>query len=488
MITASPRVLALRRLLTDFAGFSRVCYPGRGLRAYQLEAAAPILAAIEARQGGSFTLLFSRQAGKDELLAQLLAFLLARYRLSGGAIVVAAPTYKPQCLVSRRRLAGRLVGPLHPGAGSHDGYIVSCGAASTAFLSAEESANVRGETASLLLIANEAQDIRPAIYDPRFGPMTASTNAPAVFSGTPWAAGSLLSRETATAAAAGTLYKAEWQRVAAEVPAYGAHVRQRIAQLGPQHPFILSEYGLQELDASGGLFSPRRQAQMHGTHARQVAGTPGSRYALLLDVAGEDEDAPADLSTWSRERRRDSMALTVVEVDPSTVKDDLLRKPTYRVVDRQEWVGQKHATLIPHLLDLARSVWRAGYFVLDATGLGAQVAGVIGAALLKTCEVTPFLFTQATKSDTGWGFLAAIESGRFKDYADDGSMVTRRYWAQVAACTYDVAPGPGKLMRWSVPEGRGHDDLLLSAALVAALDQRDWRPRMAAGRTRGDWQ
>jgi hypothetical protein len=64
---------------------------------------------------------------------------------------------------------------------------------------------------------------------------------------------------------------------------------------------------------------------------------------------------------------------------------------------------------------------------------------------------------------------------------------TRRFWAQVAATTYDVAPGPGKLMRWSVPEGRGHDDLMISAALVGVLDGRDWRPRVAVGRTRKDF-
>ena len=103
------------------------------------------------------------------------------------------------------------------------------------------------------------------------------------------------------------------------------------------------------------------------------------------------------------------------------------------------------------------------------------------------CEVEPFIFTQATKSALGWDFLGAIESGRWKDYADDGATDTRRFWAQVEATRYDVAPGPGKLMRWAVPAGRGHDDLIVSAALIAALDRRDWRPRVARGRTRTDF-
>jgi hypothetical protein len=37
-------------------------------------------------------------------------------------------------------------------------------------------------------------------------------------------------------------------------------------------------------------------------------------------------------------------------------------------------------------------------------------------------------------------------------------------------------------MSWSVPDAATHDDLLLSAALVGALDGRDWRPRVAVGR------
>jgi hypothetical protein len=102
--------MAYRRLLTDFATFSRACYPGRGLRGYQLDA-APILAAVEARAGGAFCCLFSRQAGKDELLAQLQAFLLARFERRGGAMVLATPTYKPQALISRRRLVGAGIHP-----------------------------------------------------------------------------------------------------------------------------------------------------------------------------------------------------------------------------------------------------------------------------------------------------------------------------------------------------------------------------------------
>jgi hypothetical protein len=33
-------------------------------------------------------------------------------------------------------------------------------------------------------------------------------------------------------------------------------------------------------------------------------------------------------------------------------------------------------------------------------------------------------------------------------------------------------------MSWSVPDPKTHDDLLLSAALCAVLDEQDWRPSL----------
>jgi hypothetical protein len=99
----------------------------------------------------------------------------------------------------------------------------------------------------------------------------------------------------------------------------------------------------------------------------------------------------------------------------------------------------------------------------------------------------PFVFTRASKSALGWDFVALIDAGRFKEYrlegaADDGDRLSRLFREQLAATTYDAPPGPGKVLQWSVPAGRGHDDLVMSAALVATLDGVDWRPRVARGR------
>ncbi len=53
--------------------------------------------------------------------------------------------------------------------------------------------------------------------------------------------------------------------------------------------------------------------------------------------------------------------------------------------------------------------------------------------------------------------------------------------AQYEACQSEILPGPGKLLRWGVPEGkRGadgeliHDDTLLADSLIAVLDKLEW--------------
>ena len=141
---------------------------------------------------------------------------------------------------------------------ARDGYIVEVGQASARFLSADEGANPRGQTASLLLVANEAQDIDPAIWDARFDPMAASTNATTVFMGTVWDRNGLLHRQMEHLATLEArdgvrrLYTVPWPEVAAELPAYGERVRARIAQHGESHPFIRTEY-----DARG----PRRRGR-----------------------------------------------------------------------------------------------------------------------------------------------------------------------------------------------------------------------------------
>lgn len=71
---------------------------------------------------------------------------------------------------------------------------------------------------------------------------------------------------------------------------------------------------------------------------------------------------------------------------------------------------------------------------------------------------------------------------------EDAGPDTRQFWYEIEHCQHEIRRGPGQAMRWGVWEtpacdglvARGHDDLLMSAALVAILDKQQW-PRMGEG-------
>ncbi len=102
----------LRKLLKNIGTFSEGIWPGQALRPYQVTPAVAIVEAVMRSMRGelgtsaspnSFAVVFSRQAGKDEMTAQLLAYLLNLFQLRGGQIVVAAPTVR-QAAISKARL------------------------------------------------------------------------------------------------------------------------------------------------------------------------------------------------------------------------------------------------------------------------------------------------------------------------------------------------------------------------------------------------
>src|SRR5437868_6879262 len=172
-----------RRMVNDVGEFSRVVWPRYRLRAYQEIVAREIASSVVRGEGRQFAVVFARQSGKDEMLAQLEAYLLCRYRLRGGSLLVVNPTYRPQGLIGRRRLLDRLNAPIVGRVNTADGYTVRVKKAVCGFLSADPSAQARGETASLLLACNEAQDVTPARWDAVFDPMGAAWHATQVFSG-----------------------------------------------------------------------------------------------------------------------------------------------------------------------------------------------------------------------------------------------------------------------------------------------------------------
>jgi hypothetical protein len=180
---------------------------------------------------------------------------------------------------------------------------------------------------------------------------------------------------------------------------------------------------------------------------------------------------------------RDSTALTIFQLDFSTLADELIRAPTYLVVHRQVWTGISHTQLYAQLKALA-DLWKPARIVVDATGVGEGIASFLGKTF--PTAVIPFKFSLKSKSDLAWSFLSVIESGRYKEYAETLNVQTfniqtlqRLFFQQCELTSFEILPGPGKMVRWGVPDGTRdpingeliHDDLVLSAALVALLDQ-----------------
>ncbi len=248
-------------------------FVGIRLWPYQLEAANAIVRSVLARDGESFVLIFARQSGKDELLANLILYLLARLAEKGASIVCAQPTFQPQTINAMDRLQARTSQrPFFALGGfrrSH-GYIFELLSARVTYLSADPSASVVGATADRLLIINEAQDVQMNVYDKRFAPMAASGNATRVFSGTAWTGDTLLDREKRAALelekrdGLRRVFIVDGERVAHSNRFYAKFLKAEISKLGRQHPLVRTQYFCENIDARGGMFTAAHRALMQG--------------------------------------------------------------------------------------------------------------------------------------------------------------------------------------------------------------------------------
>ncbi len=460
---------ALRKALADVETFSRFII-GRPLRPYQLEPARAILASVLNQQGHTFTVEMSRQAGKNELAAQLEAYLLNLYQRRGGNIVKAAPTFKPQVINSKLRLESALNNPLNAGRWRSElGYMVRLGQARVMFYSAEPSANVVGATAHLLMEFDEAQDIALAKHDKDFMPMGATTNVTRAYFGTAWDESTLLqrqidrNRELEKRDGIRRHFQYPWWVVAEHNPLYGRYVESEKARLGESHPMFKTQYLLEPIAGQGRFLSAQQRAQMVGDHARYHCAQAGKTYVLGIDVAGEDE-AAIDAALRAAKPRQDSTAIVVAEVTRRSLAPGI-EGAALRIIDLHYWTGRKHADQYAQILDLSRNVWRASRVVVDATGVGAGIASFLVTALGDNV-VEAFTFTAPSKSELGYQLLAAINAGGFKVFAESPqSDETAELWRQCELARYEVRAN--QQMNFFVDEAEGHDDLLLAAALCA---------------------
>jgi hypothetical protein len=126
------------------------------LRPYQLEIARAVADSVVHRKGLTFSVEIARQGGKNELSAQLEVLLLTLFFTRGGNAIKCSPTFRPQTVISMIRLKERLNDWGYARVWKAEmGYILRLGDARQIFLSADESANVVGNTAYILLEIDE---------------------------------------------------------------------------------------------------------------------------------------------------------------------------------------------------------------------------------------------------------------------------------------------------------------------------------------------
>ena len=457
------------------------------LRPYQREPARAVLSSVFARRGLTFSVEIARQGGKNELSAQLELLLLTLYMSEPQNLVKCSPTFKPQTLISMMRLKDRLNDAGFSGIWVAElGYIIRLGNARAIFLSADESANVVGNTAHILLEIDESQDVSREKYTKEFKPMGAVTNVTTVHYGTTWDDSTLLEEikqtnlELERKDGIKRHFRYDWQEVARHNPDYLAYVEAERERLGENHPLFLTQYRLLPIHGGGHYLSPQQRAQLNGEHTRKHSpGADRSRvYIAGIDLAGEAE---GEEGAYLRalKPRQDSTVVTIGELDFSLC-NEVVKQPGVKVVEHYRWTGKKHTELYPQLIDILKNVWHCRKVVVDATGVGQPVASFLRQSL--GSRVSPFTFTQRSKSELGFSLLAAINSGRLKMYASDGSPEYQEFWFEVEKAKSQYRPS--QTMNIYVDPAEGHDDFLMSQALlVEAANQ--YTPRGARGSSQG---
>ena len=482
------------------------------LYGYQLAPVRSVLDSVLQKRGLEFLLVFPRQSGKNEAVAQLQVYLLNLFQRIGGSMVFGATGDGLGRGI--RRLEERLNNPWNRRYWKRGGDPLrrSLGNASVVFLSTHPGAASRGETAHWLLVIDEMQDQDSNHLEAVFEPMRAATNATALYIGTVktehdalWLKKVQLEKLQQDDGVQ-RVFMISPEEVIEENEAYGAFLEKKVQRLGRSHPIVASEYFNEPIGGEGRLFDKRRLALMRGSHPRRfnpdfpiradqhsfcVTGqspsvssipvekrsfsldrrSPSSPQPLIpdpqppifvatLDVAGQDE-AATDAIAQLDNPARDYTVAHIFEVVFDGGRD---HGPLYRAVDVFVDHGSRHfqrpadkagSALSDRLLDWLQS-WRAVHLVADESGVGAGMVDWLSAKLGPN-KVTGYNFAAAHgKAALGSKFLSLIETGRFKYWREvEENPLSDGWWffIQAAECRYSLGSG-GQFerdLRWGVP-------------------------------------
>ncbi len=416
----------------------------------------------------------SRQAGKNETSARLEARLMHKYANDKVPrnMIKTAPTHKPQLLVSQERLEvchEHL--PLKWRYRKKEGYKYFINRASCTFLSAEPSAKRHGETVSLLLECDEAQDIQPSIYLKDFEPMTNVWGVPVVFYGTAWDNDNLLERmrrgareqQEYLSRKLGTniklLWETTWDIRAEHNPRYGAAVEQKIRRLGETHPIILTQYMLKPIDSMGKFFDDQDMRALVGGHHRFDG--PRLDGMKRLYIAGVDlcSSVEQDVEVLLDDDARESRDSTVAVIGELSWNRAGL--PLVRVVDMLHLPNMTPLGTEQRLKSFIWGKYQCIHCCVDASGVGNGVAKALEAD--RPNNVTSVVSTSGEVSEMGFELIGAVKTGRMTFFRDDNSREWREFYLQCSELKREMLAS-GK-MRWYAPRAKlplGEDGVLVN--------------------------
>jgi hypothetical protein len=422
--------------------------------------------------GLTFTVMVSRQSGKNQTSAAIEAYLLCC--MEEGTIIKCAPTWKPQILNSRLRLLSMLENDFtRDRVYKSYGYMIDLAplpqqrrdqiGPRIMFFSAAEDAQVVGATASLLLEVDEAQDVSSQKFDRDFRPMASTTNATTVLYGTAWADDTLLAMTKAhnleLEAQDGIKrhFEYTWRELAKYNENYRKFVEAEIARLGEDHLTIRTQYELQPISGAGFLLNELQRHMIKGHHAWQYGPEDEDEYIIAaMDIGGEQQRAKPGEEMKSN--KRDSTIITIARVGYNE-----LMLPAIEVIHQYWWNGMQFLDQYAQTVELC-GIWGVRKLVVDRTGLGNMMASMLQAKLGED-RVQAFNFTRQSKSELTFHFLSLVNSGRLKIYAPDEapSEIYEECMKQLKLARYTI-PGEGLLSMAVLPH-EGHDDFLISVAL-----------------------
>lgn len=359
---------------------------------YQLEVADAIVFSCIQGLGWQFTIMITRQAGKNEISAFVQQYLLLYGWYYGIPIsgVKFAPVIKPQVQASKDRLEGADSPDTGGLAGSiltkhlfkkSDGYKYHIGpprqSNQWAFLSIDPTANVASQTAFTLLEGDEAQDIDTGKWERDAQPMGSFNNATTAFWGVAWTKASHIYQAMQQSYAMEErlnkklgyrpklVFKIDAYRVIASGNMkYKEAFENQVARLGINHIAIQTQYLLNFIDSAGKFFDAEQIGRLYAnTYRWRIAPSPSSVYIFSIDVAGQEEEVTT-VDENVGQHKRDATALIVGEL----MKDGVVAPACIYY-----WVGKAHTKTREEIKAIIKH-WHCIGGTCDATGIGEPLA------------------------------------------------------------------------------------------------------------------